>query len=207
MLRLVLALALSIPLLGCDAKNNPPGSQSGPGGGGGGGGGGAQRTALIHKDHVLYNRFEGIGNANACQFDTNCFRGGCSQEVCSAEQGVNTTCDALTVQIPASASCGCVANQCTWFSTDGSTLPPATAGSGGSGGGDPVKPPPDGAMCGNKTCDSGEKCIEYYGIAGPAGPKFRECGIPCHPQKGNCPEGMTCTTIADGPGPVCRRKA
>lgn len=207
MSRLALALALSTALLACDSntKNSPPGSKTGPGAGS------VQRTPLIHKDHALFGRYEGIAQANACNFDTDCFKGGCGGEVCSAEQGVNTTCEALTVKIPASAGCGCLGNQCTWFTTDGSTLPsaPAAPNDGTGGGGDPppVNPPPDGATCGNKTCDSGEKCIEYYGVAGPRGPKFHECGIPCHPQKHNCPEGMTCTTIADGPGPVCRRKA
>ena len=41
-------------------------------------------------------------------------------------------------------------------------------------------------------------------IAGPAGPVFRECAIPCGHGERRCPEGMKCITIADGPGPVCR---
>jgi hypothetical protein len=215
MSRLAFALVLSSTLLACDnpgTTNNPPGTKPGPGTGS------AQRTALLHKNHVLYNRFEGISNQNSCTFDTGCFRGGCSQEVCSAEKGVNTTCDTLAVQIPASASCGCIQDQCLWFTTDGTTLPQVkdtdgktggtNTGGTNNGGTDPVPPPStDGPTCGNKTCDSGEKCIEYFGVAGPAGPKFHECGIPCHPQKHSCPQGMTCTIIADGPGPVCRRKA
>ncbi len=59
-----------------------------------------------------------------------------------------------------------------------------------------------GPVCGDKTCAADEQCISYFGIAGPAGPKFQECGIPC--QDGRCPEGKKCQTIADGPGPVCR---
>lgn len=63
-----------------------------------------------------------------------------------------------------------------------------------------------GVACGDKTCAAGEECISYYGVAGPAGPKFQECGIPCKQGKANdgCPEGKRCQTIADGPGPVCR---
>lgn len=76
------------------------------------------------------------------------------------------------------------------------TPPPADSGA-------PAEPGGGGAVCGDKTCAADEQCIEYYGIAGPSGPKFKECGIPCPSGKG-CPEGKTCQTIADGPGPVCR---
>ena len=75
---------------------------------------------------------------------------------------------------------------------------------------DPGTPPADpgtaGPACGDKTCATGEQCISYYGIAGPRGPKFQECGIPCSKGEPNdgCPEGKRCQTIADGPGPVCR---
>ena len=73
--------------------------------------------------------------------------------------------------------------------------------------GDPAPANPGtGAVCGNKTCAADEECISYYGVAGPAGPKFQECGIRCKAGSGNggCPAGKTCTTISDGPGPVCR---
>ena len=75
---------------------------------------------------------------------------------------------------------------------------------------DPGTPPADpgakGPACGDKTCAADEQCISYYGVAGPAGPKFQECGIPCNQREANggCPEGKRCQTIADGPGPVCR---
>ena len=79
------------------------------------------------------------------------------------------------------------------------TTPPADSGAPAdpSGGG------ATGPACGDKTCAADEQCIEYYGVAGPSGPKFKECGIPCPSGKG-CPSGKTCQTIADGPGPVCR---
>lgn len=93
----------------------------------------------------------------------------------------------------------------------GVTTPPnptlATPGPGETPPGDPSPANPGtGASCGDKTCGAGEECISYYGVAGPAGPKFQECGIRCKAGSGNggCPEGKTCTTIADGPGPVCR---
>jgi eight-cysteine-cluster-containing protein len=194
--RLVLAAALSTTAT-CSTGNTPPGSGSGASGGGAAE---PTRTPLVHKDHKYHARFEGIAQQNACTADAGCYKGGCGGEVCSAEQGVNTTCEVLPVQIPASAGCGCVSGQCIWYSTDGTTLVDAA-------GPDPATTPPDGPACGNKTCAAGEQCIEYYGIAGPSGPRFQECGIPCKPGKGGCPEGMECTTIADGPGPVCRRRS
>jgi hypothetical protein len=54
-------------------------------------------------------------------------------------------------------------------------------------------------------CAKGLTCLKYYGIAGPRGPHFSSCEIPCGPG-GHCPAGQACTTIADGPGAVCRPK-
>ncbi len=68
---------------------------------------------------------------------------------------------------------------------------------------DPTPAPATGPACGDKTCAADEECISYYGIAGPRGPKFEECGIRCKAD-GGCPDGKKCQTIADGPGPVCR---
>lgn len=153
------------------------------------------RVPLIHKDHDLYNRFEGTALANACNADSDCFKGGCSSEVCSATKDVMGTCDALAVQIPASASCGCLTGQCLWWS-DGSAKLETVA----------LETPvvnPAGVRCGDQTCADGEKCIEYFGVAGPRGPMFRSCGIPCG-EGGKCPGGKRCVTIADGPGPVCQ---
>ena len=52
-------------------------------------------------------------------------------------------------------------------------------------------------------CAPGLECIEYYGFAGPRGPKFASCEIRCR-GAADCPAGQQCTTIADGPGTVCR---
>lgn len=58
--------------------------------------------------------------------------------------------------------------------------------------------------CGtNDTCANGMKCMKYYGIAGPRGPEFKTCEVPCD-KSTKCPSGTSCGTIADGPGQVCR---
>ncbi len=62
-----------------------------------------------------------------------------------------------------------------------------------------------GAACGERdACGRGTACVTYYGIAGPSGPAFKSCEITCVNGKGPCPPGTACTTIADGPGSVCR---
>ena len=58
--------------------------------------------------------------------------------------------------------------------------------------------------CNGGLCADGLQCIEYYGFAGPRGPKFSSCEIPCSGKSNKCPKGHHCTTIADGPGAVCR---
>lgn len=60
-----------------------------------------------------------------------------------------------------------------------------------------------GESCSDMDCDDGLDCIEYYGIAGPSGPAFTSCEIPCS-DNDSCPAGQSCVTIADGPGQVCR---
>ena len=92
--------------------------------------------------------------------------------------------------------------------------PPAATETGGEAGGEvgeqpepapetrPVEPP----MCNGQACDSPRQCVSYYGIAGPSGPLFHACEIPCDRthEDGGCPEGMRCVTISDGPGDVCQ---
>jgi hypothetical protein len=46
--------------------------------------------------------------------------------------------------------------------------------------------------------------VKYYGIAGARGPEFKSCEIKCAGKGAACPDGRKCTTIADGPGSVCR---
>jgi len=56
----------------------------------------------------------------------------------------------------------------------------------------------------DRRCADGLSCISYYGVAGRAGPEFHSCEIQCGEAAGPCPDGQSCTTIADGPGQVCR---
>lgn len=155
----------------------------------------SDRVPLVPKDHALYARFEGTSFDNACSGDAGCYKGGCSGETCTAVSDVAGTCEVLEVQIPASASCGCVRGECVWWSDGSATLEVARAT-------EETPPEQPEVRCGEATCAAGETCIEYYGVAGTRGPKFQTCGIPC--RGGKCPDGKRCVTIADGPGPVCQ---
>lgn len=66
--------------------------------------------ATVATTSSRYNRFEAPRFRNACTADTECFRTGCSGEVCAAEN-VPTTCEAIT---RAEGTCGCVAGACVW---------------------------------------------------------------------------------------------
>lgn len=165
------------------------------------------RVRLVPMGHELYSRLEGTTFPNDCSADAGCFRGGCSGEICTAKNDVMGTCDVLPVQIPASARCGCVESECVWWSDGSAQLIETREGeppgeSQGESQGESHGGEPSGAACGETTCAPGEQCIEYYGVAGPRGPKFQTCGIPC--KSGKCPDGKKCVTIADGPGPVCQ---
>jgi eight-cysteine-cluster-containing protein len=226
-------LACSLLALACDKPSSDPDAPTGAGVSAGGGGGSAsaggdaggdagtqppapvERKLVVPKDHELHGRFEGSAFANDCKEDTSCKTGGCSSEVCTAEEGVITDCQMLDVQLPPDASCGCVDSQCVWWSPSGATL------AGGGTKPEPTKPEPGGAAtekptpnsgeapsgatvaCGTKTCKPGQECISYYGIAGPRGPKFESCEWKCN-KDGSCPKGTKCVTVADGPGRVCR---
>jgi hypothetical protein len=61
-----------------------------------------------------------------------------------------------------------------------------------------------GMPCDEKGCGGGYECKSYFGIAGPKGPEFKSCEIPCSAKSAKCPAGTKCTNIADGPGQVCR---
>jgi hypothetical protein len=63
-----------------------------------------------------------------------------------------------------------------------------------------------GSSCGDaQKCAAPAECVSYYGIAGPRGPEFKSCEVKCD-ETSACPDGTTCTTVADGPGRVCRHQ-
>ena len=72
-----------------------------------------------------------------------------------------------------------------------------------------VAKPKQGEPCdAHGKCAAHLTCVRYYGVAGAAGPQLTSCEIKCgEGVKGRCPKGQTCTTIADGPGQVCRPEA
>lgn len=175
----------------CEKPNPPPAEPATQPGDGGGSL--TTRQPAVPAEHPLFDRFEGTGFRSDCSGDTDCRTGGCSREVCSAEADVASTCEVLPVSLPEGSACGCVQSQCQWWNEGGATLPQL-----------PEEPE---ASCATVLCQPPTVCLEYYGIAGPAGPKFVSCEIPCDPtakMKSTCPDGMSCVTIADGPGSVCR---
>jgi len=73
--------------------------------------------------------------------------------------------------------------------------------SGGAGAG--FDPSDLNSDCVDDTCPEGLTPIHYYGIAGPGGPEFCSCSIPCEFGPDDCPDGTTCVNVSDGPGNVC----
>ena len=194
------AVILALSATACD-KTKPPPGDSAPSPADGGKPPPADppadaRKLAVPDDHPMFGRYEGSDFPNDCKADTDCHTGGCGGEVCSADPGVMSMCEVPPAPLPAGTQCGCVEAQCRWWNTDGATLSAAA---------DPpaAEPTPDGD-CGGQVCTPPQQCLEYYGVAGARGPKLRSCEIPCDPAKGGCPAGQTCTTVADGPGSVCR---
>jgi len=151
------------------------------------------RAPAVDRGHALYARVEGTSFKNDCSADAQCQVGGCSGEVCTAEQGVNTTCEMPADGFPSKgATCGCVQGQCLWFRAGAA---PAPGGAGIA----------QGQSCKDAACAPGLQCVKYYGVGGPSGPQFATCEVPCPDgTDAACPKGQRCTTIADGPGKVCR---
>ncbi len=162
------------------------------------------RTPVVDRGHELYTRFEAPDVDNACTTDADCKRGGCGGEVCSAAADVVTTCELLPVQLPPDAACGCVDGTCQWWSRSGAGLSGTSTSTRRPEPRGDQAPERDVVRCGAETCKPGQVCIEYYGVAGPKGPKFQSCEWACGKGGGDCPPGTTCVTIADGPGAVCR---
>lgn len=158
------------------------------------------RTPLLPGDAKYFAAFEAPDLPNDCAADADCHASGCGRQVCSAEAEVMTTCQMLPVALPEDATCGCLAGSCTWYSPSGATMRPSDAGVEE----EPAAPELASTSCATLLCSPPTRCIEYYGIAGPNGPKFASCEIPCEEGTMRCPEGLRCITVADGPGQVCR---
>jgi eight-cysteine-cluster-containing protein len=74
---------------------------------------------MVNAKDPYYKRVEGIGFANKCKSDDDCKVGGCSGEVCSADD-VQTPCD--VIESPAAGgTCGCVAQNCVWYEIRGAS--------------------------------------------------------------------------------------
>src|SRR5688500_812622 len=77
-----------------------------------GGGGDGDRTLAVAASDPLHARVEGTTFQNGCQSDGQCFVGGCSSEICTAEEGDSGTCDMPAAGFPSKgASCGRVARK------------------------------------------------------------------------------------------------
>jgi eight-cysteine-cluster-containing protein len=69
------------------------------------------REPSVSPRDPMFDRYEGTGFPNDCRTDDDCFRGGCSGEICSATQDVASTCEGIPLP---EGNCGCVAGQCFW---------------------------------------------------------------------------------------------
>ena len=79
------------------------------------------RVPAVPEDHGQYAQVEGEEFENDCESDADCHVGGCSSEVCSAEEGITTMCvvpdDGWASQ---GADCGCLQGSCRWYKDGGS---------------------------------------------------------------------------------------
>ena len=151
---------------------------------------GGKRVPAVDRKDPLYGRVEGENFENRCHGDSECRAGGCSGEVCSAREGILTTCE-MRRWPQGRAACGCVEGECVWYRTGGEE----GAGALLEGQGRP---------CREGECPAGLRCIAHLGVAGPAGPRLDSCEVPCADPKAACPDGQSCVTLADGPARVCR---
>jgi eight-cysteine-cluster-containing protein len=211
-----------------------------------------ERVPLVPASHPDHGRVEGEGMANDCASDADCHVGGCSGEICSAEEGVGSTC--IARDWPSQGgSCGCVDGQCIWYTTsdDNPIIGELEAFAdracacadaacvdevqndfmawaekhAGARADDPDRQrmdaarkrlercleghdaalPGHGQKCAEgDRCREGLSCLKYHGVAGARGPEFSSCEIPCARSKPECPGELSCVTISDGPGRVCR---
>jgi eight-cysteine-cluster-containing protein len=165
------------------------------------------RSPAVPASSPNHDHFEGVAFRNACEDDRDCRASGCSQEVCSADKDVSTTCMEYPDR-PTGASCGCVKGQCIWYRVGAApaaeaTPTPAHAADPGAQAAAQAAAPDQGQPCPEGRCAPGLQCMEYFGVAGPRGGTMTSCEIRCG--SGHlCPKNQECVQIADGPGQVCR---
>ena len=75
------------------------------------------RVRLIGNDHPDFARLEGLGHANQCSTDQDCFVGGCSGEACTATEGLSSTCEEKPWASDGGL-CGCVEGFCRWYRSE-----------------------------------------------------------------------------------------
>lgn len=68
----------------------------------------------VYANEIEYSKYEGVESENECSDDSACYTGGCSQEVCSAQNGVTSSCVAVSKK--ENISCKCASNKCLWQS-------------------------------------------------------------------------------------------
>jgi eight-cysteine-cluster-containing protein len=195
------------PAAGTGTSPGTPGAGSAAAGSGAAGGGGGDRTPAVPADNPLHDRVEGVSLQNGCTGDAQCFVGGCSGEMCTAEEGATSTCEAPAGGWPIQgAQCGCVQGQCIWYRAAASSPTPSPAPTPAPTPAPSASLPGQGQTCGaGDACQTGLTCVKFYGIAGARGPQLSSCEIRCA-GGAPCPAGQACITIADGPGQVCRPK-
>jgi eight-cysteine-cluster-containing protein len=169
---------------------------------------GAARTPAVAASDPLYSRVEGTTFQNACQADNQCFVGGCSSEICTAEEGVSGTCEMPATGFPSKgATCGCVAGQCIWYRAAG-TGASSGDGAGATGGGAGKAPTGTGTATGTGSAagagagsspGSGSKPTGA-GAAGAKPDKSAGSGAALPKQTENCTADYKC-----GPGLTCKR--
>jgi hypothetical protein len=112
----------------------------------------------------------------------------------------------LALLLASLVACGCSskAKGASGPGSDPASGSGSASASSSSGGSAAAGGPSYGEKCGDgDACAPDLKCVSYYGIAGASGPEFKSCEKTCGADA-DCPDGRKCTTIADGPGHVCR---
>jgi eight-cysteine-cluster-containing protein len=174
------------------------------------------RVAALLPSASNFDHFEGVAFRNSCDEDSACHLGGCSNEICSADAEVTSTCIEYPDK-PTGAACGCVKGQCLWYVTgavgEDMAAKQKAAATAAAAAAQAPRPradagptstlPEQGQPCADGRCAPGLECLTFFGVAGPKGGTQNSCELRCGGGR-QCPRGQSCATISDGPGSVCR---